>query len=401
MNRICIAIVFHSENIQSGATRSLMDIVDYLIKTQKYKIIAIFPQKEGSAITYLNKRGIECYSYQYGGLMQNLTQPILKRLLKVPFLFIRMFNIIHEAKVAARELETVNIDLVYSNTSSIVFGGYLGRFLKCKQAWHIREFRKQDHRIEFFLGDRYLQKFINKCADAVLFVSNSVKTSHEKYIDNNKMFVTYNSYPENYITPKNIFNENLPLQILIAGDIKPSKGQLDCVKAVKMVITKQPEIRMYLHIAGRKSHDAYYKEIINYIHNNNMNECVILHGQVSDMITLRKFMDMGIVSSTNEAFGRTTIEGMLSMMTMVGRNSGGTTEQIQNGKTGLLYDGTIEDLADKLVFLNNNRNILKQLAINGFNYCVEHHTKGRCAKIAEQAIMYAMYGAKEENVNAE
>ena len=37
-DKISILFVFHNSNIQSGATRSLIDIVDYLISTENYNI---------------------------------------------------------------------------------------------------------------------------------------------------------------------------------------------------------------------------------------------------------------------------------------------------------------------------------------------------------------------------
>ena len=97
-------------------------------------------------------------------------------------------------------------------------------------------------------------------------------------------------------------------------------------------------------------------------------------------------MDVGIVSSDNEAFGRTTIEGMLSTLAMIGRNSGGTTEQIRDGQTGFLYDGSVKDLASKIEALYLDRSLLKKVAVNGFTEAVELYTHGRCAKIVDSAI---------------
>lgn len=385
MNKILF--VFHSENISSGATRSLMDIVDYLISTEKYDIEAVFPAQNGTAVDYLKSKNIKVHHYTYGKLMQDLTQPLIKRIVKLPLLFLRYFKIKKQAKKAALDFADSGIDIVYSNTSSIVFGGYLGLKLGCKQIWHIREFRKKDHQIAFFLGDKSLQKFINRCSDAVLFVSKSVMNEHIKYIDSAKMYVTYNSYPKSFIRPREQFNSDKPLQVMIAGDIKPSKGQFDVIKAVEIARNKQKRCDIVLHLAGRKSNSQYYDSIVKYIQEHKLDRSVILHGQVTDMISLRDKMDVGVVASTNEAFGRTTIEGMLSMMAMVGRNSGGTTEQIKHMETGLLYDGTVEDLSEKLLFLYNNRDYMEKFAKSGFDESVELHTKGNCAKTAEKAII--------------
>jgi glycosyltransferase involved in cell wall biosynthesis len=175
--------------------------------------------------------------------------------------------------------------------------------------------------------------------------------------------------------------------VLIARDSHPSKGQSDCVKAIKIARDRQPEADLELHVAGRAgSAAAYYNSILNYISENGLTDKIHLYGQVSDMFSLRKQMDVGIVSSTNEAFGRTAIEGMLSMMAMTGRNSGGTTEQIKHKETGLLYNGTPEDLAEQLLYFYNNRSEMKKMAENGFNECVELYTNDNAARIVDREI---------------
>lgn len=382
-----ILFVFHSENIQSGATRSLMDIVDYLIDCGEFCIQAVFPASEGSAIEHLREKNIKTYSYKYGGLMQNLSQPWLKRVAKYPLLFYRYAKVHFEAGKAAKELEKENFDLVYSNTSSIIFGGLLGKRLGCKQIWHIREFRKKDHRIEFFLGDKCLKRFINKNADAVLYVSKSVMNDHLDCIPEEKSYVTYNSYPKSFIRPRENFNYTEKLNVMIAGDIKPSKGQFDVVKAVEAANNKLGGQFITAHLAGRISNVPYSDEMNKYISEHSLENCVVRYGQVSDMISLRDKMDVGIVASTNEAFGRTTIEGMLSMMAMIGRNSGGTTEQIKHMETGLLYDGSVEDLTKQILEFYNNRNKMEEIARKGFEECVVLHTRGRCANTAKTAIL--------------
>lgn len=386
-NKPVIAVVFHSSNLQSGATRSLMDIINNLIRLEKYQIIGVFPQKTGTAIEHLkNNYGLETYFYNYGTLMQDLTQSNLKRIIKLPLLFIRHMRIITEAFRASQELRNKKIDCVYSNTSSIVFGGYVGKFLKCKQLWHIREFRIKDHKIKFYLGERWIKKFINSCAEKVLYVSEAVMRENLDVIPKNKSYVTYNSYDKSFIDPKNKFNQRGPLKILLAGDIKESKGQLITTKAVYTFMEKNPNCNVELYLAGRESNKKYYTNLKNYIIEHDLESNIHLLGQVSNMKELRAKMDVGIVASTCEAFGRTTIEGMLSMLAMIGRSSGGTTEQIRHGETGLLYDGSVDDLVKCISELYFDRKMLAGIAKAGFEEAVNLHTKGNCYKIVESVI---------------
>ena len=382
-----VVVVFHSANIQSGATRSLMDIVDNLILLDKYNIMGIFPEREGTAINYLKEKyGIEVMSFRYGNLMQDLTQPLAKRCVKFLFQIVRHFKIKLEAKKAAAILSKEDISLVYSNTSSIVFGGYLGRFLNCKQVWHIREFRVRDHKIKFYLGERWIKKFIDACASKVMYVSRAVMKENCNIISEEKSVVTYNSYNESFIQPKAAFNVSDGLRVMLAGDIKESKGQLIVAKAVQKIRENCSDYKIESFLAGRESNKRYYQQLLQYIEDNKLQDIIHLLGQVSDMKSLRAGMDVGIVASECEAFGRTTIEGMLSMLAMIGRDSGGTTEQIDHEKTGLLYDGTVDDLAKCICELYKNRNKMEELARNGYEEAVEKHTRGNCYKKVEAVI---------------
>ena len=219
-----------------------------------------------------------------------------------------------------------------------------------------------------------------------MFVSKSTMLENADLIDQSKMTVTYNSFPPEFIQVKHKFQYSNCLNLLIAGDIKPGKGQKDIVIAVNNIIQKFPQYHLILHLAGSKSNVKYYESIEKHIQSNHIEKNVIMHGQVSDMISLRAQMDVGIIASEYEAFGRTTIEGMLSMMAMIGRNSGGTAELIRHYDTGLLYDGCISDLEKQILYYYENRTEMERIARNGFKECIANYTKGQYAKIIENTI---------------
>lgn len=380
-----ILFVFHGNNTNSGATKSLLDIVKYLAATNDYTIYAVVPFAKGNLAPYLEGLGIETKIFRYGDLICDLNTTLIRQILRFPLFPLRHIRIIGEARKAAEYYRSKNIDVVYTNTSTVLFGGILGNLIHAKNIWHIREFGLMDHKIRFYLGEKYIDTYIEDNAAAVCCVSEAVKQYHSRYIDKNKMHVTYNSYPKSFIFRRDLFNFSSTLQILIAGDIKSGKGQLAAVDAVKLLNEKYPN-RIMLHIAGKETDKRYSKHLHNIVIENNLESIVHFYGQVEDMYTLRKSMDVGIVSSENEAFGRTTIEGMLSSMCMIGRKSGGTIEQIDDGKTGLLYDGSAENLANIIEKVFIDRQMMKELAINGHHEAVEKYTNNNAAKTSNYVI---------------
>lgn len=65
------------------------------------------------------------------------------------------------------------------------------------------------------------------------------------------------------------------------------------------------------------------------------------------MPSLRKNMDVELVCSRAEAFGRVTAEAMLGGMSVIGSNTGGTVGLINHKKIGYLYSKSdINELAE-------------------------------------------------------
>lgn len=381
-----ICLVFHGTDYNNGGCRSFIDIVDYLISTNKYEFIAIFPGQKGTAIDYFNSLGIKTYTFKYGFLMQDLRQSSIKRAIKFPLYLIRMISTIVSAKKASKIIKKENVDLIYSNTSTIVFGGYLGLFDHIKQVWHIREYRVLDHQISFFLGEKWIKSFINRCASKVFFVSKGVLNYNTDYIDINKCFVTFNSYSKQFISPKASLFSGGKMTILVAGDVRFSKGQHIAIEAISIIKKTHPNYEIQLLVAGRLGEGKYKDRILNLIKENDLEEQVQLLGYRKDMKEIRSISDVGLCTSQNEAFGRTVIEGMLSNVAMIGRSSGGTIEQITHLKTGLLYDGSPKDLAEKIIMYYESPELLKKCTESAFVFAVNNFTNNNSAKIVEGQI---------------
>lgn len=378
-----VLFVFHSANYYSGATRSMTDIVIQLHRMKKVDALVLIPEKDGSAKDLLESNGVEVISLPFESLMQDERSPIWKRILKFPVYCVRYLK--QENLVRTRANLFSNIDVVYSNTSTILMGAMIAEKLNVPHIWHFREFRHEDHKIHFFLGEKWHMRYVLTHADKLIMISKSMAQKHSKFFPKKKMEIVYNELPKSYIIPRKSYNADRPLQLLIAGDVKPGKGQLDAVEAVGCL--KQQGITTFLSIAGKCSDNDYKKKIDNRIAHYGIDENVTFCGMVKDMNSLRAKMDIGIVASSLEAFGRVTIEGMLAHLCMVGCSSGGTKELIENRVTGLLYEpGQIQGLIKCLKYLNTNRDVLKNISETGFLYAESTFTEGACSEKIYQII---------------
>lgn len=375
-----ILFCFHYSGLNNGAVRSMVDVIETLIKEYNVEAYIIYPDHRGSAIDYLEQIGALCYRIPFyredfyktlerKQIIKNDFTYLLKRMI-APYCFYK----------ASRIVSNYNIEAIYSNTIVIDYGFYLSKKTKRPHFWHIREFGKEDHGLSLKSGEKHLYKHMSD-SKAIIYISKAIEEKYRSKLNNDTaQYVIYNDVSTDFINPKKSFNMDIksPLHVAIIGTIQKGKGQLEAIQAAEIV--NQERKKIILHIAG-KTTGKYFDEIKKYVIAHDLSRYVFFDGFIKDVNKYRINMDVGIVASSNEAFGRVTIEGMLSKLTIIGADVAGTLELIQDQKNGLLYHkGDIEQLAENLDMLYNNRIYMKQLAEEGYLEAIEKYTTHRAAK---------------------
>ncbi len=134
----------------------------------------------------------------------------------------------------------------------------------------------------------------------------------------------------------------------IVGRIDPKKGQLYALKATQLL----SDYKFKLVIVGEETPDApssYLKEIKAFIEANKLEEKILfLPFQKNPMDVFNAF-DWTLMTSDSETFGMVTIESMAQGTPVIGSNAGGTSELLDFGNAGLLFETKNEiDLAEKM-----------------------------------------------------
>ena len=382
-----VLFIMHNTDMYSGANLAMQEVIEEL-PSDITKII-LYPKSEGTAIEYFKNKGIKVITIPYWSLLLSETDTIIKNIIKYPLLLYRYFLM----KINCVKMNKMikDIDIIYTNTSTIKFGLMLSVKYNIPHVWHIREFADKDHRLIFPLGKRHYYSLAKKKNSYLITISECLKNEILPYFNEEKVALVYDNVQSGYINPNKKLNEKKDVNILIAGDIKEGKGQLIVVNAIS-ILKKRGIKNINLFIAGKIGDRQYYNNIQNTIRENNINDIIHLLGHVTNMNELRRNMHIGVVASKSEAFGRVTVEGMLSNMAMIGRDTGATVELIENNVTGILYDGSAMDLADKIESLLDEKNRNK-IANNGFKTAVELYASGSCSKKIAK-ILYKINGEK-------
>lgn len=376
-----VLFLFHDSVRNNGANHSMMDIIDFLTDNNKIVPYIAFPKKSGSAIDYAKNKGYKVFTIRYGRWDFPDSLHGKEKIIYAIKWTIKLASTIGAFLYLKKQIKKENINIIYTNTFSIFLGAWLKKSCKIPHIWHIREFGKEDHNLRIVFGERKLYKYLNEYTDSIIFISHSICNKYLPHIiDKSKCHVLYNDIlPIQYDLSDKWYKPTV-FNILIAGTISEGKGQFDVVRAVKNLVINSGIKNIKLFIAGEVKGE-YAKKIVDYVKANDLNKYIEFCGFVTNMVSIRQKCQIGVVASSNEAFGRVTVEGMMAGMVMIGANAAGTAELIENGETGYLYNlHDVKQLSNIIKNCITYPDIAKVIAKNGYSYAINQFGNNRTCK---------------------
>lgn len=356
MKEYNILFITHSR-IMGGANRSMLQLIKELEYQYNIKPLILIPnhiKKDWDIEDECKKYNIDYITNRFYWFKSSSKSFI--NYLKFFLNFLFLFQILYK-------IRNKKIDLIHSNGSVIDIGAYLSIIINKKHIWHLREFGDLDFKLHPLLGKKY-ESIIYNTANAFIAISKKIQEHFALKINKNKIHLIYNGIsPEVYNITAN--HNNTTINICISGLISKAKNQLEAVKAVELIVKKYNFQQLHLFIIGNNKND-YGKELLDYINKHQLNEFITFTGMIQNVPEYLSRMDIGLMLSQNEAFGRVTIEYMLQELAVIASNTGANEEIITNNLDGLIYElNNIEMLASSILKLCNNKEFLLQIASNG------------------------------------
>ncbi len=216
-------------------------------------------------------------------------------------------------------------------------------------------------------------------------IANSSYVAHHFALDASmlrKIEVIYNPLDLSTFDPekvngsqfKKIFKVNGSYPLLgVVGQISPWKGLTDVIRAIPKVLSSFPEARLLVvgepkfdTVSTRYDNVAYLKELESLVEELNLKKEVIFTGERSDIPEVMKAIDLLILASWEEPFGRTLIEAMAMEKPVISTNRGGPTEIVKNGVNGTLISSkSPEVIAQAVIELTSNRKKSEEMGRRG------------------------------------
>lgn len=382
-------LFINHENILGGATKSLLNLIDELKINKDIKIYVAVTElnnnPKNSLLSELKKRNIK-YLYMGAYWWMYPDNESNKKIKNIIRFVVTLYSSLKLSFFAKKN----KIDIIHSNSSVIYIGLLINKFTHIPHMYHIREFGKEDHNYNYIINKSKCYKLMNKYSNEFICISSAIYNKFIKVLDKEKCKVIYNGVKIDKKYKKIKLKKDKSYNILIAGTIKKNKRQLDAIRAIKILVNKgYTNIKLY--IVGNSNED-YLKILKDFTDKNNLSKNILFIDYVDNLNELRDNIDIELMCSKCEAFGRVTIEAMLNSNVVVGNNTGATKELIINNETGLLYDDNYVDLALKIELLINDYNLRSKLSENAYNYARNNFT----SKInANKILMEYKYNMKK------
>lgn len=369
-----VAFLFHNTDMYTGASRSLIEMVISLDR-DKVRPIAVLPKADDAMKALLDEHGIKSIYCPYHGNTYSLTKMKTHPLLtSIKAQLVRFYNILCGV-VLAYKLKRINIDVVYTNTCTLYIGVIIKMLDKSiKHIWHIREFVKDSIGCGVAGGMSHFYRMMDRYSDSVIFISKALESDYHGKISKPDTYVVYNCISENYIQhDTDLYRHGEKINILMCGNIIPMKGHLQVIQA--MEILKMHGIPFHLYIAGDFTDKVYYSMLQKEIRDKDLEDSITFLGVVKEMNSLRRKTKFTIVASIKEAFGRVTIESMLSRHVVIATDCGANSELIISEHNGMLYEyGDYEKLSEIIIGLFKNPGKAESIAVNAFEYAKQFVT---------------------------
>jgi glycosyltransferase involved in cell wall biosynthesis len=360
-----------------GAPKAMLEMV--MAIRSKYDIDPVVFTSEKSVINeFCDAHSIENYVTYHRGFLFDEGEITPKYVIKNFLRFIRykVDNIIG-VKLAEKYVDFSKVDVIHSNSDRNDLGMELARKHNIKHILHIREC------VRFHSFRRNYVEYINSNSDMCIVISECVKNEwRELGIKDEITRLVYDGIDlDNIVTKSNYDNEKL--RLVCVGSLSISPKSPNRVIESLQYIPENIRDNIELDFIGEGEDEKKIKILAKKSPFKNIH----FLGYRDDVCSLLCKYDVGIMSSSKDAFGRTTVEYGAAGLAVLASNRAANLELVDDGVNGLLYDyDDIEDLAHKIEALYYNKDLRMELGKQARKKAVEQYSKELNAE-----NVYALY----------
>lgn len=358
-----VLMVASDNNLTSGAFRSMARLAKHLREDFLVEVTVALPE-QGRGTELLDEYQIPyIYLKSYDWVVS--LHPTFKRRVKYQLRF--FLNRYYYARKIRKTLKEFAPDIVHINTSYTYLVAQEAQKLNIKVVWHLREFLEEDQWRRFYYRKKSIA-LIGK-SEYVIAISDSIR---QKYVDDfrQKIVTIYNGLDtEEFLTDRRILDGEI--RFLCMGRIRHTKGQLCVIRAIGELYQSNRISDFSVKLYGAIS-DEMKAELDGVIEEYVLEDKVHYCGTTDKPADAYKEADILFVNSEKEPFGRVTVEGMLSGCLIIGANSAGTAEIVDDNITGLLHQyNNVPEIKEAILEALSDIELSNEIAKRGQTVALE------------------------------
>lgn len=317
-----------NHSVPYGANKALLNILDEVVSLGiKPFVVMSF---EGAMCIELEKRNIKYQIIEHYFSIYPQFGSIRDVFFFLPRIFRNLWFNSRAEMTFYRIVKEIMPDIIHTNIGPDHIGFHVAKKLNIPHVWHIREYQDLDFDMTPFFSKKYFIKKLQNPNNKVIAITKGI---FNHFLVHNNGRVIY----DGVLKANNIqFELEKEKYFLFVGRLEEAKGIKNLLEAF-VEFCKFDSV-FELRIAG--DGEANYKnELVQIISDAKLKSRVQFLGFRDDVYDLMAKATALVVPSRYEGFGFITVEAMFNGCLVIGNNSGGTKEILEEKNLGILFSG--------------------------------------------------------------
>lgn len=357
----------HSSELY-GAEKALLQTIEGLTK-QEFQPILVLP-RTGPLKYEAEKIGVQTLLVPSQWWLTEKN-----RIWKQPLSW--LWNLKGIARIA-RLIKRKNIDLVFSNSAVNFCGALAAKWKRVPHIWSIHEIiGTKNAPVRFLFGKRALVLLLSALSNMVIVNS---ETTGRPFRGKDKVRIVPIGFKWSLGDRglREMMRQKFGIMaadyaIGIVGKIYPEKGQKKVVESIDLITKTHPDVKLL--VVGEVRDKRYFSKIQRFVSARGLKEHVIFTEYQSDIFGVLAMLDLLVVASCVESFGRVAVEAMSVKTPVLAVRKGATAEVITAGENGFLVDFPDPGmLADAILSIRENPEQIRMIAERGQKMVREKYT---------------------------
>ena len=358
-NKINILYLSHLSEMH-GAERVLLLLLENM--TDRFNSVVVLP-KNGPLKTRLENLNIKTYVLPINPWI------CPSGVSDGRFIFSLINNMKENLEAIVCIIKQEKIDIVHTNTSTIIDGALGAAIAGRPHIWHLHEILKDNPAFRHIIPLNKVFKNITTLSHKIVSVSTTVDkqiTTGEK----ERRCVIYNGINTGYEKRVNDnirrelgLNNNISL-VLSIGAIIEKKGYEYLIDAIPDIVSQYEKVRFLIvgPVIDSLLHDKIKKKVCQM----GIGKYITFLGYRDDVPEILQNADLFVMPSVKEAFPLSLLEAMAAGMPVVATKCGGPEEIVIDGETGYLVPSCCGNaLKDAILTLLKEKDRAEQMGKNG------------------------------------